>query len=82
MEELEKQLKQQIIEVLNLEDMSPEDIEGDAPLFGDGLGLDSRNITASSCPTLRKEKPFSNPYTRWPATSPPIAQNNPTQRRT
>lgn len=41
MEELEKQLKQQIIEVLNLEDMSPEDIEGDAPLFGDGLGLDS-----------------------------------------
>ena len=41
MEELEKQLKQQIIEVLNLEDMSPEDIEADAPLFGDGLGLDS-----------------------------------------
>ncbi len=41
MEELEKQLKQQIIETLNLEDMSPEDIEGDAPLFGDGLGLDS-----------------------------------------
>lgn len=41
MEELEKQLKQQIIEALNLEDMSPEDIEGDAPLFGDGLGLDS-----------------------------------------
>lgn len=41
MEELEKQLKQQIIEVLNLEDMSPEDIEDDAPLFGDGLGLDS-----------------------------------------
>lgn len=41
MEELEKQLKQQIIEVLNLEDMRPEDIKGDAPLFGDGLGLDS-----------------------------------------
>lgn len=41
MEELEKQLKQQIIEVLNLEDMNPEDIEDDAPLFGDGLGLDS-----------------------------------------
>ena len=41
MEELEKQLKPQRIEALNLEDMSPEDIEGDAPLFGDGLGLDS-----------------------------------------
>lgn len=34
-------LKQQIIEALNLEDMRPEDIEDDAPLFGEGLGLDS-----------------------------------------
>ena len=36
-----KLLKQQIIEALNLEDMRPEDIEDDAPLFGEGLGLDS-----------------------------------------
>ena len=35
------QLKNQIIEVLNLEDMTPEDIDAEAPLFGDGLGLDS-----------------------------------------
>lgn len=35
------QLKNQIIEVLNLEDMTAEDINSDAPLFGDGLGLDS-----------------------------------------
>ena len=41
MEELKRQLKQQIIEALNLEDMKPEDIEDTAPLFGEGLGLDS-----------------------------------------
>jgi acyl carrier protein len=34
-------LKQEIIEVLNLEDVQPDDIQNDAPLFGDGLGLDS-----------------------------------------
>lgn len=41
MEELIQQLKSQIIEVLNLEDFKPEDIDNDAPLFGEGLGLDS-----------------------------------------
>lgn len=41
MEELIKNLKEQIIVALNLEDVKPEDIENDAPLFGDGLGLDS-----------------------------------------
>ena len=41
MEELILKLKQEIIEVLNLEDVKPEDIDNDAPLFGDGLGLDS-----------------------------------------
>ena len=41
MEELILELKQQIIEVLNFEDMAPADIETDAPLFGEGLGLDS-----------------------------------------
>lgn len=41
MENLVLQLKNQIIEVLNLEDMTAEDINSDAPLFGDGLGLDS-----------------------------------------
>ena len=36
------ELKQQIIEALNLEEMTPDDIDTDAPLFGDeGLGLDS-----------------------------------------
>ena len=41
MEELVLELKKQIIEVLNLEDVQPEDIDNDAPLFGEGLGLDS-----------------------------------------
>jgi acyl carrier protein len=41
MEELVLQLKKQIIDVLNLEDVQPEDIGNDAPLFGEGLGLDS-----------------------------------------
>lgn len=41
MEDLILELKKEIIEVLNLEDMKPEDIDSDAPLFGAGLGLDS-----------------------------------------
>lgn len=41
MDSLIAKLKNQIIEVLNLEDVKPEDIDENAPLFGDGLGLDS-----------------------------------------
>ena len=41
MDELIYKLKQQIIEALNLEDMKPEDIDENASLFGEGLGLDS-----------------------------------------
>jgi len=41
MENLVQKLKEEIIEVLNLEDVKPEDIDETAPLFGDGLGLDS-----------------------------------------
>jgi acyl carrier protein len=41
MDELILKLKGEIIEVLNLEDVKPEDIQDDAPLFGEGLGLDS-----------------------------------------
>ena len=41
MESIKKELKEQIIEALNLEDMQPEDIDDQAPLFGEGLGLDS-----------------------------------------
>ena len=41
MEQLIQELKEHLIEELNLEETSPEEIETDAPLFGDGLGLDS-----------------------------------------
>ncbi|MDB1123265.1 phosphopantetheine-binding protein [Vibrio algarum] len=41
MENLHTEIKQLIIDALNLEDIGIDDIEIDAPLFGDGLGLDS-----------------------------------------
>lgn len=41
MNELEQELKQLLIDVLNLEDISVDQIDSEAPLFGDGLGLDS-----------------------------------------
>jgi acyl carrier protein len=39
--ELKIQLKKQIIQFLNLTNLTPEDIKDDEPLFGEGLGLDS-----------------------------------------
>jgi acyl carrier protein len=39
--ELELEIKKLIIDALDLEDISPEDIATDAPLFEEGLGLDS-----------------------------------------
>lgn len=41
MENLISELKQRIIDALNLEEVNPDDITADAPLFGSGLGLDS-----------------------------------------
>ena len=41
MNELKQQLKEQIIDALNLEEITPADIDNAAPLFGEGLGLDS-----------------------------------------
>ena len=40
MEILINELKEKIIEALNLEEMTPDDIQDDEPLFGSGLGLD------------------------------------------
>lgn len=39
--DLERELKQLIIDALDLEDITVEDIDSDAPLFVEGLGLDS-----------------------------------------
>lgn len=41
MEALKQELKEKIIDVLNLEDINVADISDSDPLFGDGLGLDS-----------------------------------------
>jgi acyl carrier protein len=41
MNNLKLELKKLIIETLKLEDVTEAEIEDQAPLFGDGLGLDS-----------------------------------------
>lgn len=41
MSELKQELKEKIIEQLNLEDIAIEEIKDTDPLFGEGLGLDS-----------------------------------------
>jgi len=41
MEALELDIKMLIVEALGLEDLRPEEIDSEAPLFGEGLGLDS-----------------------------------------
>jgi acyl carrier protein len=38
---LKEQLKEILVKDLKLEDVAPADIADDAPLFGEGLGLDS-----------------------------------------
>ena len=54
MEDLIQQLKEQIIDALNLEEMTPDEIDANAPLFGDGLGLDS--IDALELSVLREKQ--------------------------
>lgn len=39
--DIKEKLKQVLIEELNLEDVTPEEIGDDEQLFGEGLGLDS-----------------------------------------
>jgi acyl carrier protein len=41
MTDLKLEIKRLIVEALALEDIRPEDIDDDAPLFNEGLGLDS-----------------------------------------
>jgi acyl carrier protein len=41
MQSYDDEIKQLIIDVLQLEDVRPADIDSDAPLFVEGLGLDS-----------------------------------------
>lgn len=39
--DLKTKLKEMIIEEMQIEDLTPGEIDDDAPLFGEGLGLDS-----------------------------------------
>ena len=41
LEDTEQKVKEIIVSSLDLEDVSPSDIDTEAPLFGEGLGLDS-----------------------------------------
>ena len=41
MKELKQQLKEIIINELKIQDLTPQEIKDDEPLFGEGLGLDS-----------------------------------------
>jgi acyl carrier protein len=41
MNTLEQEIKDLIVEALMLEDVNPDEIDSEAPLFGEGLGLDS-----------------------------------------
>lgn len=40
-DELVKELRQDLVKQLNLEEMLPENFDENTPLFGEGLGLDS-----------------------------------------
>ncbi|HOX43786.1 MAG TPA: phosphopantetheine-binding protein [Myxococcota bacterium] len=44
MDELRAELKRRIVETLDLRDVDPDSIPDDAPLFGEGLGLDSIDV--------------------------------------
>jgi acyl carrier protein len=41
MSDLNRQIKELIVNALELEDIKPENIKDDEPIFGEGLGLDS-----------------------------------------
>jgi acyl carrier protein len=56
MTDLKKDIKELIISSLNLSDVSPEQIVDDAPLFQEGLGLDSIDALELAVAIERKYK--------------------------
>ena len=63
-EEVEKKIKEIIVSSLDLEDLTPGDIVTDAPLFGEGLGLDSIDALELGM-AIRKE--FGVAFSKNPA---------------
>jgi acyl carrier protein len=53
---LEEEIKELIVEALMLDDVTPANIESDAPLFGEGLGLDSIDALELAIAIDRKYK--------------------------
>ncbi len=56
MNDLKKDIKELIISSLNLADVTPEQIVDDAPLFQEGLGLDSIDALELAVAIERKYK--------------------------
>jgi acyl carrier protein len=56
MSDLKKDIKELIITSLNLSDVTPEQIVDDAPLFQEGLGLDSIDALELAVAIERKYK--------------------------
>ena len=76
-EDLELRIKQVIVEALMLEDVKPEDIETDAPLFVEGLGLDSIDALESGPrPTTNAIGKSSTPLPAWPRSSDKSGKGN------
>ena len=51
---IEQEIARLIVDTLHLEDLAPEQIEPEAPLFGDGLGLDSLDMLELSMEVEQK----------------------------
>jgi acyl carrier protein len=56
MSEIENELKSMIVQTLMLKDIQPQEIDVEAPLFADGLGLDSIDALELAVEIARKYK--------------------------
>lgn len=54
--DVENELKSMIVQTLMLKDIQPQEIDVDAPLFADGLGLDSIDALELAVEIARKYK--------------------------
>ncbi|MGH8657692.1 MAG: phosphopantetheine-binding protein [Gammaproteobacteria bacterium] len=55
---MESEVARLIVETLNLQDMRAEEIDPDAPLFGEGLGLDSIDALELALAISRNKQPL------------------------
>ena len=62
--DIESKLKEIVVTALDLEDITPADIETEVPLFGEGLGLDSIDALELG---MAVKKQFGIPFSSNPA---------------